>query len=145
MTLSAADQTRFPIATDYIKKVLPTVINNPVIVRAMHKTGQLNRARFRDALSWGTAPAIQIVVGIPACAQFSPTPGNTTIEIRESIFQDYEAGLGMLVTRAGTVPALGLNILHEMVHWGDNLDGIDRAGEEGNEFENLVYGQDLGC
>jgi len=111
----------------------------------MRTTGQLNFARFRAALRWGTPPTISIVPGLAACAQFTPTPGNATIEIRESIFQDFEAGRGQLAARAGNVPALGLNILHEMVHWGDNLDGVDRPGEEGDEFEMLVYGRNLGC
>ena len=145
MTLSAADQTRFPKATRYLKNVLPAVIRIPVIVRAMQTTGQLNRAQFREALRWGTEPTISIVPGLAACGSFTPTPGNNTLEIRESIFVDFEAGRGQLVARAGNVPALGLNVLHEMVHWGDNLDGIDRPGEEGDEFELLVYGRNLGC
>lgn len=145
MILSAADQARFPRATRYLGHSLPTVINIGVIARAMQTTGQLNRAQFRAALRWGTQPAIQIVPGLAACASFTPTPGNNTIQIRESIFADFEAGRGQLVATAGNVPALGLNVLHEMVHWGDNLDGIDRPGEEGDEFEQLVYGRNLGC
>jgi len=31
---------------------------------------------------------------------------------------------------------LGVTLLYELVHW----DGIDRPGEEGEEFERLVYG-----
>ncbi|TGO03419.1 hypothetical protein PN36_06610 [Candidatus Thiomargarita nelsonii] len=58
---------------------------------------------------------------------------------------NFEAGRGRIMARAGAVPALGVNILHEMVHWGDNLDGVDRPGEEGDEFEMLVYGRNLGC
>ena len=77
--------------------------------------------------------------------QLSPTPGNNVIDVREKIFKDFEAGRGQLAARAGRVPALGVNILHEMVHWGDNRDGVDRPGEEGDEFEMLVYGRNLAC
>lgn len=145
MILSPADQTRFPKATRYVKNELPKVIHAPAIVNAMRTTGQLTSASFRTALRWGSQPTIKIVPGLSACAQFTPTPGNNVIEISERIFTDFEAGRGRLVARAGNVPALGVNILHEMVHWGDNLDGVDRAGEEGEEFELLVYGRNLSC
>ena len=145
MILLAADQTRFPKATRYLKTVLPSVADNAAIASAMLRTAQLNRAAFRAALTWGASPEIRVVPGLAACGSFTPTPGNNTIEIRESIFVDFEAGRGQLRTRAGRVAALGLNVLHEMVHWGDNLDGVDRPGEEGDEFEGLVYGRNLGC
>jgi hypothetical protein len=31
-------------------------------------------------------------------------------------------------------------LLHELVHWGDDQDGVDRPGEEGKEFERRAYG-----
>lgn len=145
MTLSGTDQARFPKSTRYLKHELPKVIDIPVIVSAMRTTGQLNKTQFRNALKWGTNPVIRVVPGLDACGSFTPTPGNNTIEIRESIFTDFEAGRGYLRARAGNVPALGVNVLHEMVHWGDNLDGVDRPGEEGDEFEMLVYHVNLGC
>lgn len=35
-------------------------------------------------------------------------------------------------------------ILHEMVHWGDHMDGKDQKPEEGNEFEKKAYGKIIG-
>jgi hypothetical protein len=145
MIMSATDEARFPKCARYVKKELPKVVEIPIIAKAMQTTGQLNRTSFRAALKWGNQPTILIVPGLAACGQFTPTPGNNTIEIRESIFTDFEAGKGRLVASAGNVYALGLNLLHELVHWGDNLDGVDRPGEEGDEFEMLVYGANLGC
>lgn len=146
MIVALPDQNRFPKSTRYIRYALPKVINVPQIVRAVNKTGQLNRAQFQQALAWGNHPTISIVAGLGSCAAFTPTPGNNVIEIRESIFHDFEAGRGYLQTKTGKrVQALGVNILHEMVHWGDNKDGIDRLGEEGEEFEMLVYGVNLAC
>ncbi len=145
MNLSKANQAKFPKSTRYLKKVLPSVGHMPVIVKAMKKTGQLDQAQFQLALTWGTNPMIQPVPGLVACASFTHTPGNHMIKLREKIFSDFEAGKGNLVAAAGNVPALGLNILHEMVHWGDNRDGVLRAGEAGDEFEMLVYRANLGC
>lgn len=148
MILSPADQTRFPKAARYIRFSLPTVITVPSIVRAMKKYGQLDKVAFREALGWGNQPTIRIVPDLDVCGSFTPTPLNNVIEIRESIFVDFEAGRGWLQARAGRVLALGVNILHETVHWGDNLDGIDFVegdGEEGDAFEMDVYGVNLGC
>ncbi|MCH7559811.1 MAG: hypothetical protein IIC67_00320 [Thaumarchaeota archaeon] len=36
---------------------------------------------------------------------------------------------------------VGVTILHEYVHYGDNIDGVDYPGEEGQLFEIDVYGQ----
>lgn len=36
---------------------------------------------------------------------------------------------------------IGVTILHEYVHYGDNLDGVDYPGEEGELFEIDVYGE----
>ena len=36
---------------------------------------------------------------------------------------------------------VGVTILHELTHWGDDQDGVDRPGEEGEEFEIKVYGK----
>lgn len=145
MIMTAADQARFPRATRYLRRVLPTVINIPVIVRAMRIHGQLDRAAFRNALMWGTQPTISIVAGLPVCGRFIGVPGNNTILIAEDIFTDFEAGRGQLRAAAGNVPALGVNVLHEMVHWGDNADGVHAAADAGDAFEMLVYRRNLGC
>ena len=34
---------------------------------------------------------------------------------------------------------IGATILHELVHWGDDQDGVDYPGEEGELFEKHVY------
>ncbi len=111
----------------------------------MNTHGQLNRAQFRTALSWGTNPRILIVAGLGACGTFTPVAGNHTIRIRESLFTNFEAGNGQGVARAGNAPLLGVTILHEMCHWGDMLDGVNTPGvEDGDAFEQMVYGGRVG-
>ena len=146
MKMSRSDQRKYPRCTQYIKHQLPQVIQVPVIVQAMKRCGQLTMAQFRVALAWGTHPTIRVVALPGACAQFYPRPGNHVIEISPGVMKNHEAGRGLLTTGTGrTVAALGVNILHEMVHWGDNADGADRPGESGDEFEQLVYRINLGC
>ena len=150
MRLSLADQARFRGATRYIRHVLPTVIEIAVIRRAMARFGELNRTEFREALRWGADPLIEVVPGLGSCASFSSTTPDR-IRLREQIFTEFEAGRGYLRSVHGLVPALGLNILHEMCHWGDFLDGVQQTNpdgtlfEEGQAFELTVYGRDLAC
>ena len=150
MRLSLVDQGRFPQSTRYIRRVLPTVIENVWIRRAMARFGELNTAAFREALRWENDPLIVVNPGLAACASFSATNPDQ-IELREQIFTDFEAGRGQLRSVHGLVPALGVNILHEMCHWGDMRDGIQQTNadgtlfEEGQAFELAVYGRDLQC
>lgn len=145
MILSAADQVRFPRASAYVKSELPKVEHVAAIRSAMQTTGQLSRLQFRRALQWGVVPTVQVVRGLGACGAFRPTPGSNLIRVEERLFNDFEAGRGRRAARVGSVYVLGVTILHELVHWGDNLDGVDRPGEEGEEFERLVYGGVIPC
>ena len=150
MRLSLANQGRFPQSARYIRRVLPTVIDNIWIRRAMERFGELDIDAFREALRWDTDPLIVPVPGLAACARFSASTPDQ-IELRETIFTDFEAGRGYLRSIHGLVPALGVNILHEMCHWGDMRDGVQRTNadgtlfEEGQAFEMAVYGRDLQC
>lgn len=145
MILSPADQRAYPRCAAYIRNTLPNVVNNATIRNAINTTGQLNRAQLTRALTWGHQPTIRVVT-MTSCGRFTPTPGNNVIEIATRVFRDFEAGRGRIrLRRGGTALALEVNILHELVHWGDNLDGVDRPGEEGDEFEMLVYGQNIAC
>jgi len=38
---------------------------------------------------------------------------------------------------------LGVVLLHEYVHYGDNTNAVQYQGEEGDEFELRVYGQNM--
>ena len=53
---------------------------------------------------------------------------------------EFEAGRGRRVVRAGHAYLVGVTLLHEMTHWADDQDGVDRPGEEGEEFERAMYG-----
>ena len=150
MRMSPVNQTRFPQSARYIRRVLPTVIDNIWIRRAMARFGELDTDAFREALRWDTDPLIVPVPGLASCASFSAANPDQ-IELREQIFTDFEAGRGYLRSVHGLVPALGVNILHEMCHWGDMRDGVQQTNadgtlfEEGQAFEIAVYGRDLQC
>ncbi len=77
--------------------------------------------------------------------EFLPGAGANTLSIVERLFIDFEAGRGVAPVGHSRVYVLGVTLLHELVHWGDDQDGVDRAGEEGEEFERTVYGGVVPC
>jgi len=141
MQMTAGDQTKYPKLTRYVKASLPQVINVPSIVGAMRRIGQLSKADFQKALQWGSGPMLK-VVAMADLGQFSPNIGSSELRLQKKMVEDFEAGKGVRKTATNKdVYLVGVTILHELVHYGDDQDGVDHPKEEGNEFEKLVYGK----
>ena len=146
MTLSALDQKTFPKLKQYMRDALPKVVNVPVIVKAMEEIGQINKARLVTVLKFGEGPTVTVVKdlkdsdGNKVFGLFKPNIGSNEIKIDEAMVKEFEAGRGLRTARAGKVYLVGVTLLHELIHWGDDQDGVDREGEEGEEFERKVYG-----
>jgi hypothetical protein len=142
MKMQNVDITLYPKFASYVKNSIPKILENKAIVRAMQEIGQLDRATLQRAIKWGQGPEINITVLAGAFGEFTPDTHSNEIRISKGIVEDFEAGRGVRKTKSGkNVYLVGVTLLHELVHWGDDKDGIDRAGEEGEEFEMRVYGQ----
>ncbi len=82
----------------------------------------------------------------PIFGLFDPeTP--EVLSIDYGLVTEFEAGRGKRKTAEGrNVYILGVTILHELIHWGDNKDGVHRddlpGGREAGElFEEIIYGK----
>lgn len=136
------EQVLYPKFTSYLKKDLPRVAEVDTIRRAFQRYGQLDRASLKRALRWGEEPTIDVDDLIGEYGHFVPTPGNNTIKIDRDLVKKFEAGTDWAKTRSGRrVRVAGVAVLHEMIHWADNIDGTDYPGEEGEKFEKMVYGK----
>lgn len=140
MRMHPADITSYSKFSYYVKNDIPKLMGVPSIVLAMNKTGQINKAKLRVALGWNSGPQIKITNLVGAYGEFTPNKKSNEIRIDLKLVKEFEAGKGKKVARAGSVYLLGVTLLHELVHWGDDQDGVDRPGEEGAEFEHLIYG-----
>jgi hypothetical protein len=141
MKMTNADVTRYRKFAYYVKNNIPEIIHVKSIVRAMQTIGQIDRASLQRAVKWGQGPDIKITSLAGAYGEFSPNIGSNEIRIDKGLVEDFEAGRGARRTSSGkNVYLVGVTLLHELVHWGDDKDGIDRPGEEGEEFERKVYG-----
>lgn len=140
MKMSPEDQRDFPKFKQYVQCSLPTVADVPIIRSAMLQIAQLNHAKLTHALAWGNEPTIK-VTPMTVHGEFTPDIGSNEIRIDKTDVEEFEAGRGIRNARAGKVYLVGVTLLHELVHWGDDQDGVDRPGEEGEEFERKVYGK----
>ena len=140
MRMLPADIRRYPKLAFYVRINLPQVMKVPAIVKAMNSIANLNQAQLRTALQWGIGPVIKITNLSGNYGEFSPGVKSNEIRINTALVTDFENGLGRRMSKSGNVSLVGVTLLHELVHWGDDQNGIDRPGEEGEEFERLVYG-----
>jgi Metallopeptidase toxin 3 len=141
MKMSATDQTNHPKLKQYVRYNLPKVASVPIIRAAMLDIAQLNHAKLKAALAWGNEPTLKVTTLTGAVGEFTPDIGSNEIRLDTQMVRDFEAGLGWRNAKAGRVLLVGVTILHELTHWGDDQDGVDRPGEEGAEFEVKVYGK----
>jgi hypothetical protein len=150
MIIPAADQVLYPRFARYVRNSLPSIANIPSMQRAFRRFAQMDRATLQRALAWGNQPtlSIQALVSPPGSflnGEFTPDSGSNEIRLNVLLVQAFETGSPhqLAVThnsRGQPMPRVGVTILHELVHWGDDQDGVDFPGEEGELFEAAVYG-----
>jgi hypothetical protein len=150
MIISGTDQVTFPRFSRYVRRSLPSIANIGSMRRAFLRYAQMNRATLQRALAWGNQPTLAIVAiasppGTFINGEFTPGIGSNEIRLNEILVTAFENGappnLAFTQNAAGqSMPRVGVTILHELIHWGDDQDGIDFPGEEGEQFEQDVYG-----
>ena len=150
MIIAAADRVLYPRFTRYVRHSLPTIANIGSMRRAFLRFAQMDRATLQRALAWGNQPtlSIQALVSPPGSflnGEFTPDSGSDEIRLNVLLVDAFETGAPhqLAFTRNADgqqMPRVGVTILHELVHWGDDQDGIDFPGEEGELFEAAVYG-----
>ena len=141
MQMSKTDIVTYPRFAAYVKNTLPYAATVPAIANAMRTIGQIDSATLKRALAWGQGPTIRVTPIAKSFGEF--TPGTQEIRIDTDLVNSLEAGLDTRVVPTGKVSLAGVTLLHELVHWGDDQDGVDRPGEEGDEFERAIYGRVL--
>lgn len=137
--------TQYPKLTEYLKNKIPELKNNQFIINKLVQYSELSSQQVINDLKWGQGPTIQIAQldsrGVNCYGIFSSaTPNVLTIDIDfVNLLENSTPGpegdsLAFL---------LGVTILHEYVHLGDFVDGIDQPGEEGLLFEQATYGETI--
>lgn len=136
---------QYPKLTEYLKNKIPELKNNQFVINKLVQYSELSSQQVINDLKWGQGPTIQIaqldIRGVDCYGIFSSvTPNVLTIDIDfVNLLENSTPGpegdsLAFL---------LGVTILHEYVHLGDFVDGIDQPGEEGLLFEQATYGETI--
>jgi len=141
MRMNPKDMKKYPKLAYYVRINIPEILKVSTIVSAFNKIGGINRATLRGALTWGAGPTINIMNLVGAFGEFTPDCHSQEIRMDRKIVDEFEAGKGKRVAHAGNVYLVGVTLLHELTHWADDQDGIDRPGEESEEFERAMYGK----
>lgn len=139
--LDKATAKQYPRLANYLKYGIQGVTSNARIMSGLKKFGQLSSTSVASDLQWGKGPKIVVKSMSGANGSFSPNKGSNILNIDKGIIEQLKKALA-----SGSDEALLLvasTILHEYVHFGDDQDGIDYPGEEGQKFEEFVYGLDI--
>ncbi|MBL4687302.1 MAG: hypothetical protein JKY37_22080 [Nannocystaceae bacterium] len=145
MWLYPPDARKYEDLAEYMSRKLPYAYLEKSIAYALEKMGQFDRKRLRNALKWGQQPTVKVrdLKG-DRYGEFTPRIGSNEIRISRKRVEEFEAGKGLRQARNGKVYVIGVTLLHELVHWCDDQDGIEQhPSEEGLEFEKMVYGSTI--
>ena len=132
------DQRLYPQFTNLMNDLPNFVLSDPKILPAIEFYTHLSRQQILERISPNAGPNI-VITGLGAVAQFSNYTPNT-IFIDQSEVEFYEANHIASGYAKALSFFLAVSILHEFVHYGDNLTPVEFPGEEGDQFETSVWG-----
>ncbi|NOY83794.1 MAG: hypothetical protein GXO96_03025 [Nitrospirae bacterium] len=135
MKLSKTDEKKYPKLYYYLKNDVPKLSHHSKITKALSKYGQIKKPGLYIVLNYGFGPQVRVITLVRACGEFTPNVKSNELRLHKSLVEKFEKSSGDRIL----LRTLGATILHELVHWGDDQDGIDYPGEEGELFEKHIY------
>ncbi|GAB3230171.1 hypothetical protein GCM10027454_32050 [Algoriphagus aestuariicola] len=139
-------ETEYTKLTEYIKNKIPLLKTNSTIINAIQGITGLTVEEIQQDFEWGEGPTIWVEqldnyapnTSSNTLALFDPTHPNRLF-IDEDLVMELETGSSIMNSDA-LIFLIGVSILHEYVHYGDFNQGVYNEIEEGNLFEESVYG-----
>ena len=141
-------KTNYPRLTEYLMNQLPTVGNITKITDAIHDITGLSLADIKRDLQWDNGPTLIIkqLDNHKAGETNDDTVGYFDKDTPDKLYLDVDY-VNLVETETSDPDSfifwIGVVVLHEYVHYGDNLDGEEYPGEEGRIFESRVYGHSV--
>jgi len=151
-----------PILEKYLAENLKNdVINSPILMASLIKHGKFTEAQIKEGLTWGKGPEIiidEIAFDAGGFYNYSSTDKpNEFFSINVNLVKLLESSSDE--DKQAALLAVVSTILHEYVHYGDDLNSpnSDKRGqgkkenvkgiitdEQGQKFEIDAYGLDIG-
>jgi len=139
--LDAATIQKYPRLARYLQCCIQNITSDSRIMAGFSKFGQMSTNDVAKYLEWGKGPKIVPKAMSEKNGQFKPGIGSNILEINEKILNQLETALGSSSNE--NLLLVISTILHEFTHYGDDQDGVDYPGEEGQLFEEFVWGIDI--
>jgi len=143
--LSTDHQTNYPKFKRFVQNEMPKTANDTRITANLNTYGTNTGATARNIsndVAWGSGPTLNVTPLTGANGEFSPGIGSQEQRINQTIVSAYENERNNSRIQAHEL-FLESTILHEYTHYLDDQDRTDRAGEEGQDFEEATYGMDI--
>lgn len=141
MIISPSLVKTYPEIAIWICDNLPKVREKPKVFKAFQKYARLDEKVSERAIKHSTPPTIDWRYLPTANGEYNKKYP-TYVFISKTICEKYRDANA--TERAGMYTLIESSILHEMVHWGNSLDGKpDTHAEMGKAFEIEAYGKDI--
>jgi len=136
--MSKSDQANYPRLTEMVRNIKSMVLNDPNLMAGLKIWTGLSETVILNHLTFGQGPIIKIEPLDNAYGKFRKNDPNVVVINKAFVLGLEQANLES--TKKATSFLLAVTLLHEYVHYGDYLSGMEFPGEEGTEFERGVFG-----
>ena len=133
-------ETLYPWFTDLVKNLKDFVKNSPEVMSALQKYSGFSKNKILEHLSFGKGPVIKIEEMGGKFGYYNKDVGENVLHIRASYVRGLESAF-LEHTKRGTDFLLAVTILHEFVHFGVQINNIQKGVYEwGDLFEKDAIG-----
>lgn len=121
-----------------------SLIQDKKILNSMMKWGQMSRSSILNDLTDGKGPVLYLkdLSNIPAFASYKGNnKGSGEFNLNSGTIDNANNLSGE--DQSNLIFLIAVSILHEDVHRGDDVDGVDNPEEEGEKFEEEAFGESV--
>jgi hypothetical protein len=123
--------------TAYLQNDIQNLAKNTKLMELLSAYSNLPPEEILKYLEWGEGPTIVVKELANSTGQYS----NSTITLDKNILLDMEAALK---NEMQSHLLLGVStVLHEFVHFGNDITNTEEVGDAGTNFEIALYGIDI--
>ena len=137
--LSKEQAKKYPRLNLYLQKGIQGILDNPKIMHALRVAGRFTNEQIKEMVTYGQGPTINVTPLESQYGFFISGINSTTLNIDEYTVNELENAEGFDAVES--LFFIGVTILHEFSHYGDDLAGNpEEDREDGEVYEKNAYG-----
>lgn len=118
-----------------------SLIQDKKVLNSMMKWGQMSRSSILNDLKDGKGPVLNIEKLSAFASYIGNNKGSGKFSLNAAIIDNANNLSGE--DQSNLIFLIAVSILHENVHRGDDVDGVDNPEEEGEKFEEEAFGESI--